>query len=244
VIETFVFPSPDALARRASRLVSARLAASSSLVLGLPTGQTPILLYRALGDAVEDGRLDFSRATTFNLDEFCGVGPGHPGSYHTFMDTHLFGRINLPRRRAHLFNGLAADWREEAARYERAIARAGGLDLVILGIGRNGHLGFNEPGTSLQARSHRVKLTESSRRANAALFGGAWRRVPTYALSMGIGTILSAREVVLLAHGHTKARIVARALRGPVTTQVPASLLQAHPKVTVLLDRAAAAHLG
>lgn len=240
MIAVRVFSSPEALARRAADVIAARLAATPQLVLGLPTGQTPVALYRQLAQKAAAGLVDFSRATTFNLDEFCGVGRGDASSYRTFMEAHLFRHINLPRRRAHLLDGTAENWREEVERYERVLARAGGLDVVILGIGRNGHIGFNEPGTSLQARSHRVRLTASSRRANAALFDGNWRKVPTHALSMGIATILSAREVVLLAQGSAKAAIVAKALKGPVTTRVPASLLQTHPRVTVMLDRAAA----
>jgi glucosamine-6-phosphate deaminase len=140
-------------------------------------------------------------------------------------------------------NGRAPDWRREVLRYERRIARAGGLDLVVLGIGANGHVGFNEPGPALKAHTHRVALRRESRRANAHLFGGRWQDVPAQALSMGIGTILTAKHVVLLATGAAKARIVARALTGPVTTQLPASLLQVHPDVVVVLDDDAAARL-
>jgi len=237
------FATAERAAQAAARLVLTRLADTPALVLGLPTGNTPIPLYRALVRAHQRGGADFSRATTFNLDEFIGVGRGDAGSYRTFMDTHLFAHVNLPARRAHVLDGRAADWRAEAERYEALITRAGGLDLVILGIGRNGHLGFNEPAPILQARTHRVALRPDTRRANAALFGGRWRDVPTQALSMGIGTILRAREVVLIATGASKARILARALRGPVTTRVPASLLQAHPHVTIVVDRDAAGNL-
>ena len=237
------YATADGAAQAAARLVLNRLAANPSLVLGLPTGNTPIPLYRALVRAHHQGRADFSRATTFNLDEFVGVGRGDAGSYRTFMETHLFAQVNLPARRAHVLDGRAPDSRAGVARYEAPITRAGGLDLVILGIGRNGHLGFNEPAPTLHARSHRVTLRPDTRRANAALFDGRWRDVPTQALSMGIGTILSAREVVLIATGTSKARILARALRGPVTTRVPASLLQAHANVSIVVDRDAAGQL-
>lgn len=200
-------------------------------------------MYRVLVRAYERGRADFSRATTFNLDEFQGVGRGDAGSYRTFMENVLFDHVNLAAGRAHVLNGRAADWRREVARYERLIARAGGLDLVVLGVGGNGHLGFNEPAKVLEARTHRVTLHPETRRANANLFGGRWRNVPVHALSMGIGTILSAKQVVLLATGSSKARVVARALAGPVTTHLPASLLQAHPDVVVVLDQDAAAAL-
>jgi len=237
------YATPDRVAKAAVRLVLDRLSARPELVLGLPTGNTPIPLYRALVHAYRQGLADFSRATTFNLDEFVGLGQGDAGSYRTFMHTHLFAHVNLPGRRAHVLDGRAPDWRVEVARYEALIQRAGGLDLVILGIGRNGHLGFNEPAPTLQPRSHRVTLRPDTRRSNAALFEGRWRDVPTQALSMGIGTILNAREVVLIATGASKARIVARALLGPITTRVPASLLQAHPNVSVVVDRDAAGKL-
>lgn len=236
--------TPARAASAAASHLLRHLAQQPSLVLGLPTGHTPIPMYRALVRAHRAGRADFSRVTTFNLDEFAGQGPGDPGSYHTFMTAHLFSRVNLRPAHTHVLNGRASDWRREIARYERLIARAGGLDLVVLGIGRNGHLGFNEPADALDARTHRVALRPGTRKANAALFGNRWQDVPTHALSMGIGTILNARCAVLLATGATKARIIARALAGPVTTRVPASLLQTHPNVIVVLDRAAAAELN
>jgi glucosamine-6-phosphate deaminase len=230
-------------AAAAAALLMARLERTPSLVIGLPTGHTPIPLYRALARAYRAGRADFSRAVTFNLDEFCGLGAGDAGSYHSFMTAHLFSRVNLRAAHTHVLDGRAPDWRREVARYERLIAAAGGLDMVILGIGHNGHLGFNEPADVLIARTHRAALRDGTRRANAALFNGRWQDVPTHALSMGIGTILNARCAVLLATGAAKARIVARALTGPVTTRVPASLLQMHPNVIAVLDREAAAAL-
>lgn len=237
------YTTADRAAEAAARLVLQRLSETPDLVIGLPTGSTPIPLYRALVRAYTQGRADFSRATTFNLDEFLGLGRGDAGSYRTFMETHLYKHVNLQARRAHVLNGATNDWKREVARYETQIAKAGGLDLVVLGIGRNGHLGFNEPGPTLTARTHRVILKPETRRANAGLFGGRWRDVPREALSMGIGTILSAREVVLIATGAAKSRIVARALQGEVTTRVPASLLQVHPNVTVVVDRDAGSQL-
>jgi glucosamine-6-phosphate deaminase len=230
-------------AAAAAALVLRHLSTNPRLVLGLPTGNTPIPMYRALVRAYEQGRADFSRATTFNLDEFAGLGKGDAGSYREFMNALLFDHVNLLPGRAHMPNGRAPDWRREVVRYERRIERAGGLDLVVLGIGGNGHLGFNEPGPTLHARTHRVALRPETRRANAHLFGGRWKDVPSHALSMGIGTILTAKHVVLLATGSAKARVVARALTGPVTTRLPASLLQTHPDVVVVLDRDAAAAL-
>lgn len=237
------YTSAPRAAVAAAALVLRHLSRNPRLVIGLPTGHTPLPMYRALVRAYEQGRADFSKATTFNLDEFEGLGRGDAGSYRTFMKNVLFDHVNLPAARAHLLNGRAADWRREVARYERQIARAGGLEVVVLGIGGNGHLGFNEPAEALAARTHRVTLHPETRRANAHLFGGNWRDVPARALSMGIATILHARHVVLLATGPSKARVVARALAGPVTARMPASLLQTHPDVVVVLDRDAAAAL-
>jgi glucosamine-6-phosphate deaminase len=238
-----ILPSARATTDAAARFVARAVEATPGLVLGLPTGRTPMPFYRAIVDLHAQGRASFRRATTFNLDEFVGLGPDDPGSYDAYMRRHLFDHVDLPRASRHLLDGRARPWRAEVARYETAIARAGGLDLAIVGIGANGHVGFNEPADRLTARTHRVRLSPATRRANAALFGGRVGRVPTHALSMGIATILGARAVLLLATGGAKAAIVARAVDGPVTTRVPASLLQAHPNAVVVLDRAAAARL-
>ncbi len=227
-------------ASAAAALVLQRLSQHPSLVLGLPTGETPVPMYRALVRAYRAGRADFSRATTFNLDELFGMGKGDEGSYRSYMEAHLFDHVNISSRRAHVPDGRSADWRHEVARYDRQIERAGGLDMIVLGLGRNGHIGFNEPAAQLQAHTHRVALQPGTRRANARLFGGRWRAVPAHGLSMGMGAILGARRVILLVTGAAKARMVERALAGPITTHVPASLLQAHPDVIVILDRAAA----
>ncbi|TAK12052.1 MAG: glucosamine-6-phosphate deaminase [Acidobacteria bacterium] len=213
------------------------------LVLGLPTGRTPVAMYRELVRLHRRGRADFSRATTFNLDEFVGVAPDHPGSYRQFMTRHLFADVNLDPTQTHVPNGDAPSPRAEAARYDAEIAAAGGLDIAVVGIGANGHIGFNEPARTLPSHTSVVRLKPSSRRSNAKSFGGSTRRVPARAISMGMGTILSARHVILLATGSEKAEIVRKALNGPITTMVPASLLQGHPKALVVLDRAAARRL-
>jgi glucosamine-6-phosphate deaminase len=226
-----------------ARFVARVLQLQPDVTLGLPTGQTPIVFYRELVALHRAGEVDFRQATTFNLDEFCGISGDDPRSFRTFMRRHLFAHVNLPAEQAHVLDGRRKDWRAEIREFESAIAAAGGLDLVLLGIGRNGHIGFNEPAPMLAARTHRTRLMESTRRANAALTGGDWRRVPTQALSMGIGTMLEARAVVLLATGADKAGVIGRALRGPITTRLPASMLQLHPNVLVVVDRAAAARL-
>lgn len=219
------------------------LAEEPRLVLGLPTGRTPVAMYRELVRLHQRGRVDFSRATTFNLDEFVGLGPDARGSYRQFMAQHLFAHVNLDPTRTHVPIGDAPNPRAEAARYEAEIAAAGGLDIAILGIGANGHIGFNEPAASLPSRTSVVTLKASSRASNAQRFGGRAAAVPRRAISMGMGTMLSARHVVLLATGAEKAEIVAKALNGPITTKVPASLLQGHPRVVFVLDRAAAKRL-
>src|SRR6185369_15202863 len=176
--------------------------------------------------------------------EFVGIAPDHPGSYRTFMQTHLFSRVNLRPDRINVLNGVAPDLEGECARYERAIEAAGGIDLQLLGIGTNGHIGFNEPARELVGATHRVHLKASTRRSNAALFGGSVDNVPREALSMGMATILRARRIVLIATGKAKARCVDRAVNGPITTRMPASFLQLHCEVELMLDEAAAGEIG
>jgi len=241
-----IFDTPAALARALAGDIARALGAHPTLVLGLATGRTPIPLYRELVRYHAAGRADFSRATTFNLDEFLGVSAKDPQSYRAFMEKHLFGHVNLSPRRIHVLNGAARPGREvqrECDRYERAIERAGGLDVQILGLGMNGHIGFNEPARALVARTHSTRLKPATRRANATLFGNRVSAVPREALSMGMATILHAKRIVLLATGSTKARCVERMIAGPVTPRLPASFLQLHRHVEIWLDRAAAGNL-
>ncbi len=235
-----VFRSADALARALAEDIARHLSKSPRLVLGLPTGRTPIPFYRDLVRLYHARRVDFSRATTFNLDVFVGLARDDPRSYRAFMQRHLFDHVNVAPRRIHFLNGAARDLARECARYERAIRRAGGIDIQILGLGLNGHIGFNEPARSLIARTHRTHLTAATRRANAALFGNRANAVPRDAVSMGMATILQARRVVLIATGASKARCVTRMVSGPVTPRLPASFLQLHANAEVWLDRAAA----
>jgi glucosamine-6-phosphate deaminase len=229
-----------ALARR----VAGDLAANPSMVLGLPTGRTPIHMYRELVKLHGRAAVDFSRATTFNLDEFLGVAPSHPGSYRSFMEAHLFSRVNPPPARIHFLNGATPDPAGECERYEAEIEAAGGIDLQILGVGTNGHIGFNEPARTLEPRTHRVTLKPSTRRSNAALFGGDSEAVPREALSMGMATIMRARALVLLATGKSKASCIAKVVNGPITTRLPASCLQLHPNAELMLDEAAASRIA
>lgn len=238
-----VLPEPVDVARALALRVSRAIREYPALVLGLPTGRTPLLLYEELVRLHATGGLDFSAVTTFNLDEFLGVPADHPGSYRTFMRRHLFDRIKANPARTNFLDGTAPNATEECERYERTIELAGGIDLQILGIGTNGHLGFNEPAPELEARTHRVRLKPETRRSNAALFGGDPDRVPVEGLSMGMGTILQARKAVLLATGESKACCVERVVNGPITTMLPASFLQLHHDAEIVLDAAAAKEL-
>ena len=235
-----VLESPAAVAEVLAERIASLLRDKPNAVLGLASGRTPVDGYAELQRMRANGAVDFSRASTFNLDEFAGVPADEPGSFRQFMQRHLFDGINLQPSRVHFLDGAAADLDAECERYEAAIRAAGGIDLQILGIGSNGHIGFNEPGEELNVRTHRVKLAGSTRRDNAPLFGGDAARVPKEALSMGIGTILLARRIVLVATGGKKADCIRAALNGRLTTRVPASLLQVHGDVECLLDREAA----
>ncbi|HEY0874722.1 MAG TPA: glucosamine-6-phosphate deaminase [Vicinamibacterales bacterium] len=238
-----IFADARTVARELAARIGQALRDKPALVLGLPTGRTPLLLYEELVRLHEAGEADFSAATTFNLDEFLGIPSDHPGSYRTFMHRYLFDHVNVDPKRTNFLNGAAADPVEECERYEREIDQAGGIDLQILGIGTNGHIGFNEPAGELEARTHRVRLKPETRRSNAALFGGDPESVPAEALSMGMGTILQARKAVLIATGETKAGCVERLVNGPITTMLPASFLQLHRDADIYLDRDAAKEL-
>jgi glucosamine-6-phosphate deaminase len=244
MLKVTIFKDERILAKTKAGQIAAALSAQPDIVLGLPTGRTPIRLYHELGTLHAGGQADFSRATTFNLDEFLGIPPHHPGSYRTFMEQHLFSRVNLAPANINVLNGAAPDPDAECLRYERAIEDAGGIDLQLLGIGTNGHIGFNEPARELVGPTHRVTLTASTRRSNAALFGGDPKDVPAEALSMGMATILKARRIVLIATGKSKARCVDLMVNGPITTKLPASFLQLHRDVELMLDQEAAKQLA
>jgi glucosamine-6-phosphate deaminase len=238
-----IFSTEDQLAAALARGIVAKLRARPRLVLGLATGRTPLPLYRALVALHARGASDYAQATTFNLDEFVGLDPAHPGSYRAYMREQLFRHVNLSRQRIHFLDGRAADPDAECARFESSILRAGGIDLQILGIGSNGHIGFNEPAPALSPWSHRVRLTLASRKANAGFFGQRLQDVPREALSMGVATIMHARSIVLMATGGRKAEVIAKTVTGPITTRVPASLLQLHHDVEIWLDEGAASKL-
>ena len=235
-----VLDSGEDVAAALAERVASTLQAKRDAVLGLASGRTPVDGYAELRRMHAAGQTDWSRVSTFNLDEFAGIDGRHPGSFRTFMERHLFDGVNLRAERIHFLNGVAADLNVECDRYEAAIAAAGGIDLQLLGIGTNGHIGFNEPGDDLPVRTHRVRLMESTRRDNAMLFDNDLFRVPAEALSMGIGTILRARRIVLVATGGKKAECIRQATGGRLMTRVPASMLQVHGDVELILDREAA----
>jgi glucosamine-6-phosphate deaminase len=230
----------DEVGREAARIVAGAVRSKPAIVLGLATGSTPLGLYKELVSLHRSEALDFSRATSFNLDEYLGLAPAHPQSFHYFMEQNFFSHVNLPRHRAHIPDGtIREDYDGYCARYEESIRSAGGIDLQILGIGRNGHIGFNEPTSSLASRTRLKALSRETIEDNRQVFDKE-SDVPQCAITMGIGTILESRRVLLLAAGRSKAAAVARAIEGPITSSVSASALQMHPDVTFIIDEEAA----
>ena len=211
-------------------------------VLGLATGSTPIGVYRNLVKSYRDDQVSFSQVRTYNLDEYVGIPQDHPCSYYYFMQENLFKDIDIPSENISLPNGNAEDLDAECKSYEERIADAGGIDLQVLGIGHNGHIGFNEPGTPFGSVTQLIDLTQSTIQANSRFFDSE-DQVPRQALSMGIKTIMQAKKVLLFAKGTDKAEIIKKALQGPVTPEVPASILQLHPNLFVFVDKAAGAKL-
>ena len=237
-----VFRSAEEAGQAVATAVAAQLARKPTSVIGLPTGRTSLTVYEALVALHQTGQADFSQAHTFNIDEFVGVPSSDKRSYCAFMQKHLFTRINLPASHIHFLNGGATSHEAECARFEREIASLGGMDLLLVGIGGNAHIGFNEPGSGGRSRTRLVTLDTITRRDAAADFFGE-DSVPREALTMGVATILEAREIAILATGEHKADIVRRAVEGPVDTEVAATFLQRHPRTTFYLDEAAAADL-
>lgn len=223
----------EAMSRTAARVISGYVSSHPDCVLGLATGSTPIGLYRCLVEDYEAGALSFKDVTSFNLDEYRGLDPQHDQSYRYFMEHNLFSHVDIDPARTHVPDGACPDAAAACAAYEQSIAEAGGLGLQLLGLGHNGHIGFNEPTDHFPTTVHTVALTESTINANARLFE---RRedVPTQAITMGIGTIMKADKILLIA-GADKKEIVEKAFYGPVTPEVPASVLQLHRNVTVIL---------
>jgi glucosamine-6-phosphate deaminase len=230
------------MGKEAAKLVASLLNEKPNAVLGLATGSTPLTLYKELIRLHREEGLDFSQVTTFNLDEYVGLSPDHSQSYHFFMQDNLFQHLNIPASAIHVPSGTADNHDAFCRWYEEEILAAGGIDLQVLGIGGDGHIAFNEPGSSLGSRTRLKTLTAQTIRDNARFFDNE-RDVPRYAITMGVGTILEARHCILLANGENKAEPVAQAIEGPVTAMITASALQMHPKTTAIVDEAAAAKL-
>lgn len=226
------------MSRKAANIISAQVIMKPDCVLGLATGSTPIGLYKELVEGYEKGDLDFSEVKTVNLDEYKGLNRENDQSYYYFMHDNLFDHINIPEENTHLPNGMESDSEKECARYTKLIQSMGGVDLQLLGIGHNGHIGFNEPSESFDKDVHCVNLTQSTIEANKRFFASA-DDVPKQAYTMGIKTIMQAKKILIVANGEGKADIVRDAFFGPITPQVPASVLQLHNDVTLVADEAA-----
>ncbi len=241
-MEVIIRPTADDAAGLTAALVAEAIRQKPNLVLGLATGRTMEGLYGILADMHRNEGLDFSQVTTFNLDEYIGLPAEHPQSYRYYMNHHLFSRVNIDLARTHLPNGVADDLDHECAEYERKIADAGGIDLQLLGIGRSGHIGFNEPLSAMFSRTRAKALAPQTVEQNAPLFDKP-EDMPRRAMTMGVGTILDARRCLLLTTGAEKAEIIAKAVEGPVTSMISASAMQLHAKCTVIVDEAASAQL-
>lgn len=241
-MEVIIQPTKDAAAELVTRLIAKALRANPQIVLGLATGATMEAVYAKLVHLHETEGLDFSLCRTFNLDEYVGLRPDHPGSYRFYMNRHLFDHVNIDKRNTYLADGLAKDLDAECRHYEETIRRLGGIDLQLLGIGKAGHIGFNEPLSALRSRTRVKALTPTTIHQNAPLFGGE-SKMPRRAITMGVGTIVEARRCLLLATGDSKAEILAQAVEGPITSMVTATALQLHPHCTVVVDDEAAGRL-
>lgn len=242
-MEILILPDPAAAERLAARVVADRILSKPDLVLGCATGATMEGIYDELTRLHREENVDFSQVRTFNLDEYVGLEPTDTRSYHHYMRERLFSRVNLDPAHCHLPKGAAGDLEQEARAYEALIKVSGGIDLQLLGLGRTGHIGFNEPLSSLMSRTREKALAPATRLQNAAQFGGDPAAVPARALTMGVGTILEAREIVMVVTGAHKAEILARATEGPITSMVSATALQLHPHCVVMADEAASQQL-
>jgi len=231
------------LSKLAAEYVIKQIGKKPKSVLSLATGQTPVNFYHELVKAYKKKQVDFSQVKTFNLDEYLGLAKENKHSYHYYMYNNFFKLVNLRKENIYIPDGKAKDLKKECQNYEQAIKRNGGIDLAVLGLGQDGHLAFNEPGSSFTSKTRVVKLALSTRLANAKFFNKHIRLVPERAITMGLATILPAKNILLLAAGGEKAEIVAKAFKGKVTMKVPASVLQTHQRVTVILDREAAGKL-
>ena len=236
-----IFENTDELAVCCADIFTDLLTKKPHCVLGLATGTSPVKTYKELINRYQAGIISFADVTTFNLDEYCGLPKDDKNSYYTFMHQNLFDAVDIKAENTHLMNGNAQDAEKEAAAFDRMIDCAGGIDIQLLGVGRNGHIGFNEPSDHFSDGSFKVKLNDSTIEANSIYFDE--NPMPRYALTMGIGTIMKAKKIVLIATGEKKAEAIRSAIRGEVTPRCPVSILQQHPDALLLLDREAASLL-
>jgi len=243
-MEIVITSSPDEVARLAADAVQRLVESTERPVLGLATGSSPLPTYRELIQRHRNRQLTFERTRAFLLDEYVGLPPGHPEAYRTFVEREFAEHVDLPKDALFGPDGGSHDLAHELVDYERQISSAGGIDLQLLGIGRDGHIGFNEPASSLGSRTRLKTLTDSTRADNARFFAGDVDAVPRHVVTQGIGTILEAGHLLLLATGAQKAAPIALAIEGPITAMVPASALQLHPHATVIIDEPAAQSLG
>lgn len=227
--------SNEELSKKATEFFIRVLHKIDQPTIGLASGSTPERMYEKLTEKCKAGEISFKDVVTFNLDEYVGLAADHPGSYRYYMDEKLFNGIDIRKENAHVPNGLATDLQEECDTYEQLISEAGNMDFLVLGIGLNGHVGFNEPGTAFDSRTHVVELTENTRDVNSRFFNHI-DEVPSEALTMGLGTIMDAKEIILLVQGDKKADILRKVVHGEVTTAIPASILQRHPNTTIITD--------
>jgi len=226
------------LSKKAADIIAEVIKNKPNAVLGLATGSTPIGMYKQLVTYNKDKLVDFSKVTTFNLDEYVGIPANHPKSYQYFMKDNFFDHTNIDQKRTHIPNGMTSNIELECNDYDEMIRAHGGIDIQVLGIGNNGHIGFNEPDDTLTVGTHVTRLTEDTIKANARFFD-SMDEVPTKAITMGLGDIMKAKEIILIASGEAKADIISKLLAGKIDTQMPASLLQIHPNVTVIVDQLA-----
>ncbi len=238
-MQIHLFQDAAQVGQAAAIMIAAQVLQKPASVLGLATGSSPIPTYQELIRLYRAGVVDFSKVTTFNLDEYCQLPVKHECSYHRFMQEQLFDHLNIPEGNVHLPDGNAADLQSEGGRYDMAIARAGGIDIQVLGIGRNGHIGFNEPSNQFVYGCHVVNLTQSTIEANRRFFESE-AEVPRQAISLGIGSIMNARRVLLIATGEDKAEAIRKAIREDINPETQASILRTHPEAVFLLDKAAA----
>lgn len=237
-------PDYQSLSAWAARYVAERITrfnptATHPFVLGLPTGSSPLGMYKALIEMNRQGHVSFQHVVTFNMDEYVGLPESHPESYHSFMYNNFFNHIDIPREHIHILNGNANDVEKECADYEETIRSYGGIDLFVGGIGPDGHIAFNEPGSSLRSRTRVKNLTTDTIVANSRFFGNDVNQVPKTALTIGVGTVMDAREVLILCNGHHKARALKHAIEGGITQMWTISALQMHPQGIIVCDEAA-----